>query len=418
MKLASKVVLVVGMLTIPAAGTAQVANHVSMRLGMFAADQPAFWSGHGVGLAYQPVSEGVWFGFGFNSYHDDYRDGYHDGWGLSHCWDYLWYDPFLDCRGYQPVGFGPFGWQGIHSPWFGSFGFLGWPSPRYVRRHWYAASPFWYDGYSSWHGGWGGYPGYGWRGYPSYGWGGDWYGGRVTRYGYDSRGRAVGRTPLFGPRFKERPTVYVTDNGPERPVAGLSPRGGRATQDDIVGSSGRTNTGSRATLPGVRDTPRTARPRGQGNTGAVRPATRIANPRPATRRPPVRTSRPSPVRTAPPKVRKRPVAAPRAGSVTPRRQPMVRTAPPRRKPIARPTTPRRSQPGARPAPSRRPTPQVRSAPPRRFPPTARSAPPKRSPPKVRAAPPRRSPPKVRPAPRRSGGAKAPAKRSPPRRRGG
>ena len=40
MKLTSKVVLVAGMLTIPAAGTAQVANHVSMRLDL-AASGPA-----------------------------------------------------------------------------------------------------------------------------------------------------------------------------------------------------------------------------------------------------------------------------------------------------------------------------------------------------------------------------------------
>ena len=40
MKLASKVVLLAGMLTIPAAGTAQVANHVSMRLDLAASGKP------------------------------------------------------------------------------------------------------------------------------------------------------------------------------------------------------------------------------------------------------------------------------------------------------------------------------------------------------------------------------------------
>ena len=461
MKLTSKVVLVAGMLTIPAAGTAQVANHVSMRLDLAASGQPAFWSGWGLGLAYQPVFHTPGFGFGassyvsiglgFNSYYDDYRYGYHDGWGLSHCWDYLWHDPFLDCGGYLPIGFGPFGWWGPRSPWLGPFGFLGWPSPRYVRQHFYAASPFWYGGYSGWHDGWGGYPGYAWGGYPGYGWGGDYrhfrryytldgYGGRVSRYGYSSRGGAVYRTPLFGPRFKERPAVYVTDNGPERPVSELSPAANRATRRGLAGGADRTNIGSRATRPGAQALPRTARPRGQGDAKAARPDTRTANPRPATRRPPVRTSRPSPVGTTPPKVRKRPEAAPRTGSVTPRRQPavrpttprrqpavrpttprrqpIVRTTPPRRQPTVRPTTPRRSPPKARSAPSRRPPPTARSAPPRRSPPKARAAPPRRSPPKVRPAPSRRSPPKARPAPRRSGGSKAPPKRSGPRRRGG
>ena len=456
MKLTSKVVLVVGMLTIPGAGTAQVANHVSMRLDLAASGQPAFWSGWGVGLAYQPGFHSPGFGFGassyvsiglgFNSYYDDYRDGYHDGWGLSHCWDYLWYDPFLDCGGYQPFGFGPFGWWGSRSPWPGPFGFMGWPSPRYARRHFYAASPFWYGGYSGWHDGWGGYQGHAWGGdyrYPRRYYAHDGYGGRVSRYGYSSGGRAVYRTPLFGPRFKERPVVYVTDNGPQRPISELSPEGTHATRGALVGGTARTR-------PTTQTPPRTARPRGEGGAKAAGGDTRTATPRPATRRPPVTTGTPSPVRTTPPKVRKRPEAAPRAGSSTPTRQPVVRstptrrapavrttptrrtpvvrttptrraptvrTTPTRRAPTARPATPKRSQPGARPAPSRQPPPKVRSAPPRRSPPKARPAPPRRSPPKARPAPSRRSPPKARPAPR-SGGSRAPAKRTPPRRRGG
>ena len=458
MKLASKVVLLAGMLTIPAAGTAQVANHVSMRLDLAASGQPAFWSGWGVGLAYQPVFHGPGFGFGassyvsiglgFNSYYDDYRDGYQDGWGLSHCWDYLWHDPFVDCGGYRPIGFGPFGWWGPPSPWLGPFGFSGWPSSRYVRRHFYAASPFWNGGYSGWHDGWGGYPGYARGGYPGYGWGGDYrhlrryyvldgYGGRVSPYGYSSGGGSAYRTPLFGPRFKERPAVYVSDNGPERPVSELSPEGTRARRGDLAGSADRTNTGSRATRPWAQALPRTARPRGQGDAKVAGGDTRTANPRPATRRPPVRTSRPTPVRTAPPKVRKRPEAAPRAGSPTPTRRPIVRTTPPRRAPIVR-TTPTRRVPIVRTTPTRRapivrttPTrraPTVRTTPTRRAPiarpalpkrsqPGARPAPSRRPAPKMRSAPPRRSPPKARPAPR-SGGSRGPAKRSPPRRRGG
>ncbi len=428
MKLASKVVLLAGMLTIPAAGTAQVANHVSMRLDLAASGQPAFWSGWGVGLAYQPVFHGPGFGFGassyvsiglgFNSYYDDYRDGYGDGWGLSHCWDYLWHDPFVDCGGYQPFGFGPFGWWGPPSPWLGPFGFSGWPSSRYVRRHFYAASPFWNGGYSGWHDGRGGYPGYGW--------GGDYrhlrryyvldgYGGRVSPYGYSSGGRSAYRTPLFGPRFKERPAVYVSDNGPERPVSELSPEGTRARRGDLAGSADRTNTGSRATRPWAQALPRTARPRGQGDAKVVGGDTRTANPRPATRRPRVRTSRPTPVRTAPPKVRKRPETAPRAGSPTPTRRPIVRTTPTRRAPIVR-TTPTRRVPIVRTTPTRR-VPTTRPALPKRSQPGARPAPSRRPAPKVRSAPPRRSPPKVRPAPR-SGGSRGPAKRSPPRRRGG
>ena len=449
MKLASRVVLMAGMLTVPAAGTAQVANHVSARLDLAAAGQATFWSGWGLGLAYQPVfrspgfglgaSSHVSIGIGFSSYHDGYLGGYQDGWGLSHCWDYLLHDPFLDCGSYLPVGFGPFGWWGPPSPWLRPYGFLGWPSPRYLRRHLYATSPFRYGGYSGWYDGWGGYPGYGWSGYPGYGWGGDYrhfrryyvadgYGGRVSPYGYRSGRGAVLRSPLFGPRFKERPEVYVTDNGPERPVSDLTRRGTGASGVGVAGAGDRTDVGSRAARPWARAVPRTARPRGDGDAKATGEDTRRATPRPATRRPPIGTGSPTPVRTTPPKVRKRPEAAPRTGASTPKRQPIVRTTPPRREPIvrttpprrepivrttpprrgpvARPAIPRRSQPGARQAPSRRPAPKVRSAPPRR------------SPPKARSAPPRRSPPKARPAPRRSGGSGAPAKRSPPRRRGG
>ena len=152
-----------------------------------------------------------------------------------------------------------------------------------MRRHMYAASPFWYGGYSGWGDGWGGYPGYGW--------GGDYrhlrryyvldgYGGRVSPHGYSSGGRSAYRTPLFGPRFKERPTVYVTDNGPERPVSELSPEGTRARRGDLAGSADRTNTGSRATRPWAQALPRTARPRGQGDAKVAGGDTRDSEPSP------------------------------------------------------------------------------------------------------------------------------------------
>lgn len=432
MKNARTMVMAAALVVAPATAGAQVTNHVSWQMGFAAGGYPA-WHSPGIGLAYQPLALGTGFGFGFGvgislgfgfNTHDDYWAGYHDGFlGRSHCWDVYWYDPFLDdCWGYSsfgygpfaysPFGYSPFGWQSWHNPWWRPHGFLGWPSRRYIARHYYAWAPVWdayrpygfyggrYWGYDHWDRGWGPYP----------------------RRQYASRGYG-GRSPLFGPQFKE-PPVYVTDNGPERPVAKLRPRTPQGGLDDVDSRRGRDGLDRGAQL---RDTGRrTARPRNQ-------PGVTTANPRPSTRAAPGRTTRPTPQTRSTPTRRPQPAVRP----PTPRRTPTAtRMSPPKREPATRATPPRRSPTGVRTAPRppsvrttapRRAPPKVRPAP-RRAPPKARPAPkrappkarpaPKRAPPKARSAP-KRAPPKARSAPRRSPPKARPApKRAPPRRRGG
>ncbi len=439
MKNARAILVAAAMLAGPAAAGAQVTNHVSWQMGLAAGGYPS-WTVPGIGLGYQPfgLSGGIGFGVGMSfslgfGVHDNYWGGYGHGLlGRSHCRDaYLYdpflYDPFLDCWGAGPFGYGPVAWDGWYNPWWRPFGFLGWPSRRYLAQHYYAWAPAWSYGWApawsyAWTPGWSRYP------YGVYGgryWGyDDWDRGRryQSRRHYAHDGYA-GRSPLFGPRYKE-PPVYVTDNGPERPVATLRPRGPNGTLDDIDSRRGRSLDGA-SQLRGVR----TARPRNQ-------PGARTAIPRPSTRGTPSTTRRPSPIRGTPPKVRKRPETvtsdrprrpAPRTRSVPSRRpQPAVRTPAPRRMPTTVRTSPPKRQPTTiRTAPRR---PAIKSTAPRRSPPKVRSSAPRRSPPKARPAP-RRSPPKARPAPKRSPPkarpapkrppSRAPAKRSaPPRRRGG
>lgn len=446
MQHARAILVAAAMLAGPATAGAQVTNHVSWQMGLAAGGHPS-WTAPGIGLAYQPVGLGrgisfglglgVSFGLGIGVY-DDYWGGYRHGFlGRSHCWDsYLYdpflYDPFFDCWGLGPFGYSPFGWDGWYSPWWRPYGFLGWPSHRYVAQHYYAWAPGWSYGWApTWSYGWA--PGWSRYTYGLYGgryWGfGDWYRDWAyqPRRHYASRGYG-GRSPLFGPRFKE-PPVYVTDNGPERPVATLRPRGPNGALGDIDSRRGGSRIGDGAAQ--LRGTGvRTARPRNQ-------PGARTATPRPSTRGTPSATRRPSPIRSTPPKVTRRPEGItsrrptptrrptpqtrsgpsrrpqPAARTPTPRRMPTtVRTSPPKRQPAVR-TAPRR--PAIKSTAPRRSPPKVRSSAPRRSPPKARPAP-RRAPPKARPAP-RRSPPKARPAPKRP--PKAPVKRSaPPRRRGG
>ena len=385
----------VGMLYVPSTGAAQVTDHVSFSVG--------FGLSAGTGL-------------GFSLHHDQYYyDGYQGGlyqplWTQPlHCWDPYWYDPFQPCHGYFAVGYPSYDYWSWYSPW--RFGFVGWPSARYVRSHWWS-SPYWANDYA-----WGFDP-WGWRGYDHW----DRYSSNHGRYyDYDDRySRVVRRSPLYGPRYKEYPTpaVYVTDNGPERPVSRAVPRslgsGGRVDVIDSDGSYDR----RRARLT---EAPRTARPRSGTSIGTARPRTgtvtsppRVrARPQPSTRGTPSRVPQPSVGRVSPPTARGRPQAAPRTRIEPAKRQPpRVRSTPSSRRPSAttRPAPSRRPVPTVRSAPSRRPAPTIRSAPSRRATPRVRSAPSRAPAPKARAAPSRAPRPKARSAPRSPGSRKSPPRR--------
>jgi len=457
MRRTSVILIIAAALSAPAAATAQVADHVSLYRGggLGLHSYSSFGTGFGFSVGGWGASLGFSVGFGtgflYNP-HGFYRpfDSH-----LAHCWDDYWfdpYDPYYACQDFGPFWGPGYGWSS-YNPW--RYGFLGWPSPRYVRSHWYGYSPFWA---SYWDPFWGDYN--------------HWYGPRYRRY-HDYPGtRVVQRTPLYGPRYKEYPAppVYVTDNGPERPVSRLGVRrgavgsvGGNVRPDDRGAYSRlggtrkarpRDGSDARPTPPRVRARPRAggsatatpqARPRsGTGGSDEARPRdTRTLRPgvvqrppivtsRPDTRRPstrsaPARVRPPTPIRSAPPRVRSRPV--PRERIEPPSREaPRIRSTPSRRpSPTAR-SFPSRT-PSARPAPSRTPTPRVRSAPSRGSTPKARPAPsrgstpkarpaPSRAPrPKARAAPSRAPKPKARAAPPRSSGNKQSRPRRPARRPG-
>ena len=403
MRRSSAILIIAAALAAPAMGTAQVADHISLYRGggLGLGSYSSFGAGFGFHVGGWGASLGFSLGFGsgfYDNYHGLYRPF---NTPFVDCWDDYWYDPYDAC------GFGPFwgpgyGHWSAYNPW--RFGFLGWPSPRYVRSHWYGFSPFWTD---YWGPSWGGYD--------------PWYGPRYRRY-YDYPGtRVVRRTPLYGPRFKEYPAppVYVTDNGPERPVSrlggmrGADGYGNGATRPDGRGAysigtrTARPRDGSdaRPTPPRVRARPRAdggsggsdkARPR---DTRTIRPGVvqrpPIATSRPDTRRPstrsvPARVRQPTPIRSAPPRIRNRPM--PRERIEPPRREaPGVRSAPSRRPlPTARSFPSRMPTPRARPAPSRAPTPKARSAPARGSAPKARPAPSRAPKPKARSAPARGS----------------------------
>ncbi len=343
-------------LCVPSPGRAQINDYAvaSLGIGLSAGSHAAHGTHIGVGL-------GFGIGLGFSFHRDPYRYGgvYESVWHRPQpCWGafwldpFFWHDPFVSCAPYYGVGYPAYGHWGWGAPpwaWYGprQLGFLGWPSHRYVRSRWWSPTywvdhraPYWADRYA------------------------------------DPHTRVVSRSPLFGPRYKEYPgppPVYVTDNGPERPVSKAMPRSGSA---GVVADG--TRRGGYLDRNGARSTEGTRSARPRSGTGD-----RAARPRTATS---VGTAAP---RSTPPRVRARP-------------QPSAR----RPSPIARATPS-----------SRRPSPTVRSAPTRRSAPTARSAPSRNPPPKARSAPSRAPKPSVRSAPRGSGSRKAPPRR-PARRPGG
>ena len=426
--------------------TAQVYEHVPGSIGLTASHHAGYGHGVGSGLV-RPATGIAWsaggglsFGFGFGV-HGYAHGGYlYNAYPFAlrpgpHCWEYLWFDPFLDC--------GPYYRHGWFDPWWEPVVFV--PSPRFhfgwFSHGWH--SPYWRDPwYTRWtYGGWDPY----WShvGYRTV----HYDRGYVHDRGYAQR-RVASRSPLFGPRYKEdpRPYVYVTDNGPERPVSRAVPRGDRTarpsnTIDGVQPAAGRrggavrTEPATRTARPRVRARPETgqdaspptsARPRTRSGGLVVTPGSPVRTSRPDTRREDPGTasrptsSRPTVVTPTPPRS-----TGPRIGRATPPTgraiPPTVRTrpdaAPPRRVITSRPSQPAKARPApsrtrvtpprAAPAPARvrSAPPKASSAPPRRSPPKASSAPPRRSPPKASSAPPRRSPPKSSP-PKRS----APARR--------
>ncbi len=435
MKKSTMILAAAAVLSGPAPAATQVYEHVSGGIGLTANHYPDQGYGPGIGLARPAagialhsgggVSFGFGFGFGIGS--QGYGSHLYNAYPFVlqpryHCRDYIWMDPFRYCGTYYRHG-----WS---DPWWGPVVFV--PSPRFhfgwYSHGWY--SPYrpdpWYDrwAYRGWD------PYWGHRGYRTV-----YYdrGGAYDR-GY-AQPRVASRSPLFGPRYKEDPGphVYVSDNGPERPVSKAVPRGDRTARpspgsDGVQPTAGRRRGDARAqpetrtARPRVRERPET----GQGASTSTPPQPRIPRTRSGglviTPGSPVRTSRPDTKRedpgTASRPGSRRPVvvtpaptrrAKPSTGRVTPSRgratpqvgratPPKVRTrpdaAPTRRVTPSRPATPAR----ARPAPKRTgaTAPKVRPAPSR-----TRSAPPKAS-----SAPPRRSPPKS-----------SPPKRAAPRRRG-
>ena len=223
------------------------------------------------------------------------------------------------------------------------------------------------------------------------------------------RDRPVRRSPLFGPRYKEDPRVYVTDNGPERPTSRPVPRprdgdwiappdgpertgrkpdaARKAKPRNRVGSAAREPSRPTTTAGAARPTKPTARP----TRPTARPAKPTARPARPTARPATPTARPArpTARPARPAVRSRPTAKARPTArvrAAPRpdpRRPTTRPAPTRTA-TAKPRPPRRSALPAPPA-SRRPVPAAKPAP-RRPSPAAKRAPPRPPAPKRPARP--------------------------------
>ncbi len=433
---------------LPTAVSAQAANHVSW--GLQSHGNPRwnpFVAGPGGPAAFFAEggswSLGVSLGAGYGGHvydpwgrdcgywghgHDHWGHGCaRSGYGYGHC------DGFFGCpyaHPYSVLAGAPFGWSGWGWTPFVSLGWPSWRSRVFAR---FVYGPVWgwggWDPDPFWHDPW--YRvGFGYSD-PYYSRGGHvvaerGYRGAGRRDGYD---RPVRRSPLFGPRYKENPRVYVTDNGPERPTSRAVPRDRDVAEAQTAdgGRRGRPSESVRKAKPRGSATPNARAPRRSTRTGTgpatrAKPRTRIgtdpaetgkARPRPGTRRPP-RTSRTDPAKppsTGPaprsarprqprPEAARQPDRRPGWFRVPQRpRQPSVNPRPPAR---VRPDPQRGGRrPSAWPAPRGGP-PKVRPAP-RNGPPKARPAP-RRTPPRAKPAPTRR------PAPKRTPPARRPAKR--------
>ena len=415
---------------LPTAISAQAANHVSWGLGGHGIHHSnPFLAGAGGGNAFfvdadpwaLAVSVGAGcggrgcdaWGCGYDAWgcgYDAWGHGY-DAWGYgcdhwgcgcdhwSHGCGHGHYDGFFGC---------PCAHAG-HVSGYASLGWLGWSWTPFVSLGW-----------TSWHHrvfapivhgpvrGWGG-----WELDPF--WRNDWRPVRfgharpyfprggyvVAKHGYrdaEYRGRhdrPVRRSPLFGPRYKENPRVYVTDNGPERPTSRAVPRGRDATEA-LAATGGRrgrpsgsvrkakprgsTAPDARARLPGAKTR---TRPdiRGETNTPQAKPrpigpaprSARPRQPRPEATRQPDRSSGRlrAPRRPGRPSVQLRPSAGVRPVPQRGRRAPSARVTPRKRPPTATRVEPGSARPKASRAPGRA-LPKARPAP-RRTPPRAKPA---------------------------------------------
>ncbi len=373
---------------------AQVNGHVAIGIGLAVENQPASWSGGlAIGTPDQPFGSGLAIGFG-NTPATLAFPGWdanpHLDWPFYLCWTVGWHGPVFHCAWeLQPQLYMLPGWLSWHDPWNHPIrtwrrplGWFGWPSLYREHRHWYRIAWGWQDHrYAGWH-----------RDFYVYGSTGRQY-TRVNRRavsprGYRQGGRIIRQSPLFGPRYKEDPRAYVTDNGPQRPTSRLAqPRSPRLDVGTTVRDRGR-NTGRRAKPrnTGPQHRPTTATGRVQSVPGS---GTRVRGSRPQ-----VAPARILPSREARPK-RDRSQVMQRAGTGPARRGSTVtktRVAPDKRVPATRPSTRRRPTPGARPAPGRPAEPKVRSAPPKSKPAVSRRPPSRRPPTPVQSRRPKRRPP--------------------------
>lgn len=364
---------------LPTSASAQAAGRVSWG---WAESHGHGWDSYastpGLSLAYASHEHGWSLGVGLWSAHGPHcghglrrwgpiDGGWRAGPGFGGCWGRA--RPCVHDFHFGPgwwrgraCGHGHMAWLDWRRPLFGPAAWVAWPYAAFAYHPWFFHAP-----------------GYFWSGPEPLAWSGRqfgdfWRSGHVVAgRGYRApprsrlddrawRDRPVRRSPLFGPRYKEDPRAYVTDNGPERPTSRAVPR---SRDEDWVAPGAPRRTGPQ------RDPVRKAKPRSQPGSGVREPprATTGESARPA--RPAARPgARPLPTARTRPTARGRPPPRPD------QRRPAARATPPR-KAVAKPRPPRRSAPPAvKPAPQR-PAPTAKRAPARQPPPKKRPARPRK-----------------------------------------
>ncbi len=364
----------VATLALPLSASAQAANHVSWGIGTshgsvwnpFVATAAHGSTFFGVGHGAFSISFGteLWAydlgRCGWDHAHSHYGHEYCGAYGHAHqgCGQAPWswnhsdhWGVHPDCFDYR-LGSGRYGPRG----YFGRLAWT-WPPAFALAWPWWRLDPFAHFVHPAflvqpradfWYGA--GYwtePGFSFHGLRR---GGTVVAGRgyrgPDRPEWDRRrwDRPVRRSPLFGPRYKEDPRVYVTDNGPQRPTSRVAPRVRYGERARPAPTTSRT---------GASDAIRKAKPRNPGATGRIAPrpgqrgsavraagradeagaarTRRAARPRPPSARPASRSAPPAAkpaTRNARPKARSTKSAPPKA-------RPATRSAPPKPRPAAR-----------------------------------------------------------------------------------